>query len=346
VVLTRLREAGVTLNLEKCTWFSDEVEYLGHIVRPGQLHVHNKNVDALKHASFPTTKAQLKIFLGMCNVYRHFVKDFAKLAKPLNAVTRAEVPPDLPKRTDAALAAFDDLQQALLAPVILALPKAKGQIITGCYWSRGLSPSEKNYSKAERECLGVVWSVLKLRPFLDGHRFLIRTDHQALSWLFSTTDSSRRMMRWRLRLSEYAFDMQYKPSESHHAPDVLSRPDNDAAVKDINDDILCLALGETADGLLTGRYTGTDIPPPVEYDDIMEAQQTNALCVDLAKRVARKTAKAFPKNESHGIYRRAPYGDQLVIPKGLRELILTLEHHAAVSAHPGMNRMYYAMRRR
>lgn len=35
VVLTRLLEAGVTLNLEKCTWFSDEVEYPGHIVRPG-----------------------------------------------------------------------------------------------------------------------------------------------------------------------------------------------------------------------------------------------------------------------------------------------------------------------
>jgi len=66
VVLTELREAGVTLNIEKCTWFSDEVEYLGHIVRPGQLHVYNKNVDALKHASFPTTKTQLKSFLEMC----------------------------------------------------------------------------------------------------------------------------------------------------------------------------------------------------------------------------------------------------------------------------------------
>jgi len=175
VVLTRLREAGVTLNLEKCTWFSDENEYFGHIVRPGQLHVHNKNVDALNHASFPTTKTQLKSFLGMCNVYRRFVKDFAKRAKPLNAMTRAEVPPDLPKPTDAALAAFDDLRQALLAPPILALPKAKGQMIVdvdacadqlGCtllqeqpdgtrlpvgYWSRGLSPAEKNHSTTERE---------------------------------------------------------------------------------------------------------------------------------------------------------------------------------------------------
>jgi len=153
-------------------------------------------------------------------------------------------------------------------------------------------------------------------------------------------------MRWRLRLSEYTFDMQYKPGASHHAPDFLSRTDNDAAVEDINDDIPCLALAETANGLLTGRYTGTYMPAPVEYDDIVEAQQTDAFCVELAKRVAHKTAKAFLQNESHGLYRREPYGDQLVIPESLRERILALEHHATVSAHPGMNRMYYAMRRR
>ena len=68
-VLHRLREAEVTLNLEKCTWFSDKVEYLGHIDRPGQLHVHNKNVDALEHAKLLTTKTQLQSFFGMCNVY-------------------------------------------------------------------------------------------------------------------------------------------------------------------------------------------------------------------------------------------------------------------------------------
>jgi len=107
----------------------------------------------------------------MCNVRRRFFKEFAKRAKPLNAMTRAEVPPDLPKPSDVALAAFDDLRQALLAPPILALPNAKGQIIAdidvcadqlGCtllqeqpdgtrlpvgYWSRGLSPAEKKTIK-------------------------------------------------------------------------------------------------------------------------------------------------------------------------------------------------------
>jgi len=152
-------------------------------------------------------------------------------------------------------------------------------------------------------------------------------------------------MRWHLRLSEYTFDMQYKPGASYHAPDFLFRTDNDAAIEDINDDIPCLALAETANGLLTGRYTGTDMPALVEYDDIVKDQQTDAFCVQLAKRVARKTAKAFFQNQSHGLCRRAPYSEQLVIPESPREHILTLEHHATVSAHPGMNRMYHAMRR-
>jgi len=153
-------------------------------------------------------------------------------------------------------------------------------------------------------------------------------------------------MRCRLRLSKYTFDMQYKPGASHHAPDFVSRTDNDAAVEYINDDIPCLALAETANGLLTGRYTGTDMPAPVEYDDIVEAQQTDAFCVELAKRVARNTAKAFFQNLIHAPCRRPPSGDQLFIQESLREHVLTLEHHATVSAHPGMNRMYYAMRRR
>ena len=245
-VLTRLREAGVPLNLEKCTWFSDEVEYLGHIVRPGQLHVHNETVDALKHATFPTTKTQLKSFLGMCNVYRRLFTDFAKRSKPLNALTRTEVPSELPKPSDAALAAFEDLRKALLKPPILALPKANGKMIAdvdacanqlGClllqkqpesnclpvgYWSQGLTSAEHNCCTTGRKCLVVVWSVLKFLHFLDGNRFLIRTNHQALSCIYSTDDSSGRLMRWRLRLSECTIDMPYKPGASHHGPDLLS----------------------------------------------------------------------------------------------------------------------------
>jgi len=73
--------------------------------------------------------------------------------------------------------------------------------------------------------------------------------------------------------------MQYKPGASHHAPDFLSRTDNDTAIEDINDVFPGISLAETANGLLTGRYTGTEMPAPVNYGDMVEAQQTEDFCL-------------------------------------------------------------------
>jgi len=69
-VLTLLGKHGVTLKAKKCHLFTNEVEYLGHVVRPGRLSVDEKNRKAIKKASFPQTQTQLRSLLGMCNVYR------------------------------------------------------------------------------------------------------------------------------------------------------------------------------------------------------------------------------------------------------------------------------------
>jgi len=67
-------------------------------------------------------------------------------------------------------------------------------------------------------------------------------------------------------------------------------------------------LAETANGLRTGRFSGTDTPEPVEFDDVVEAQQTDDYCVEMSTRVERGTAKAYFRNEHHALYRRMPYG--------------------------------------
>jgi len=67
-VLTLLRKHGNTLKAQKCHLFSNEVEYFGHVVRPGRLSVNEKSLKAIKKAIFPQTRTQLGSFLGMCNV--------------------------------------------------------------------------------------------------------------------------------------------------------------------------------------------------------------------------------------------------------------------------------------
>ena len=71
------------------------------------------------------------------------------------------------------------------------------------YWSRSLNNSEKNYSVTEKECLAVVWGCKVLRHYLEGARFVIYTDHQALKWILGATDVSGRLSRWRIRLCKF-----------------------------------------------------------------------------------------------------------------------------------------------
>jgi len=87
--------------------------------------------------------------------------------------------------------------------------------------------------------------------------------------------------------------MKYKPDASHHSPNLLLPTDNDAAVEYINDDFLFLSLVEKANGHMTGMNTCTDMPAPVEYNGIVEAQVTDECCVENAKRLARKCRKVF-----------------------------------------------------
>ncbi len=81
------------------------MDYLGHRSTPGRLEVALKRKDALEGFRFPTTQTQVRSFLGICNVYRLFVKDFAKIAGPLNDLLKKGIPADLGPPTGEQLVA-------------------------------------------------------------------------------------------------------------------------------------------------------------------------------------------------------------------------------------------------
>jgi hypothetical protein len=198
----------------------------------------------------------------MCNVYRKFVPSFAKIASPLTDLLKKGQPDTYHKLTEGPPNVFMLLKTALIKPPILALPhecgsytldvdasdyqigaclqqKQKDGTLAPCgYYSRTLNTAEKNYSTPETECLAIVWAILYLQPYLEGQRFLIRTDQVALKWLLSLKDSTGRLGRWRLRLAEFEFTIQYRPGIKNSLADGCSRVKTDGGdTTTCNDDI-------------------------------------------------------------------------------------------------------------
>ena len=160
-------------------------------------------------------------------MYRRFVQDYAKLAGLLTALTSSKVANPLPPLKPDQRDAFETLKKRLTSTPILALPRADGAYVVDTdasdfqvglvltqeqpdktykpvgYWSRPIEGAEKNYSTTEKECLAVVLDIFMLRPYLQGTRFTVRTDHSALRWMLHTDGTHGRLARWRLRHAEF-----------------------------------------------------------------------------------------------------------------------------------------------
>lgn len=124
-----LSKAGVSLKPSKCFLFHDEVQYLGLVVGKGQLRVDEKRLVGLRQAQTPKTKKDLRSILGMCNVFWRFFKDYAKVARPLLAMTSSKVSDPLPAINKEQTKSFEELKHRLIHTPILALPRRNGKYI-------------------------------------------------------------------------------------------------------------------------------------------------------------------------------------------------------------------------
>ena len=281
---------------------------MGHVITPGKLGVAQKTVDAVKYFKLPETQTHIKSFLGLCNVYRRFVPNFARVAKPLNNLLKKGNPSKLQPLNEEEINAFNTLKNALISPPILKLPRknlpysldtdACGYQIGVAlmqtyedntrhpigYWSRSLNKAEQNYTVTEQECLAVVWACQILRPYLEGAPFTIYTDHQALKWLLGLTDTSGRLARWRLRLSEFDLSIEYKKGKKNTIADAISRLPTDGETTVDPDLEIPTLLIEDLDcdyQTICNKYTIEDILDDFDEYDEVTAQSSEATIFSL-----------------------------------------------------------------
>ena len=243
-VFDRLNDANLKLQPKKCQFAAKRVEYLGHYFSKNGIEVNPSKIAAVKNYPVPKTRKQLKAFLGLTNYYRRFVKDYAKIAAPLNSLLKKDVEYKWSKECDTSfgllkeklisspILAFADTQKPFFLSVdasgtaigfILGQKDSEGREVVISYGGRALRGTETKWNICERECLALVEAVKQFHPYISHNHFTVYSDNIALKWLQKIKDQNGRLGRWSLKLQGYNFTVTHKPGIRNQNADALSR---------------------------------------------------------------------------------------------------------------------------
>jgi hypothetical protein len=332
-VLKLLQDAGLTLNLSKCCFFRQNVDYLGFELSKDGIKPGSKKVQAVAH--FPTPKDQhtVRQFIGLCSFFRRFIRNFAIIAKPLTSLLKKDCRWIWGEEQEKS---FQILKSQLINKPILALYNhlaatevhtdasklgvagilmqrdAHDRLRPVAYFSRQTTVYEQNMTAYELETLAVVTSLQRFRVYLIGREFKVITDCNSLRATFLKRDLIPRVARWWIALQEYNFTVEYKPGTAMCHVDALSR--NAVQSSADNGGVQHNIMSVTgADWLTTAQQADSTI------------QQTIAVLNGPNLREVTDIMQNYIVKDSK-LYRKTEFGDRWVVPKGFKWQILKQNH--------------------
>ena len=243
--LTRLREHGLTAGPSKCYFAFDTIKYLGYSLGNNTLSPLENRISDIVSIPLPSTKKQLRSFLGTVQFYNKFIPNFSSKTAVITDLLKKGSSNNL-KWSQKQVSSFEELKDCLAKHPILMLPDFNKQFILRtdasndgmgavllqehdsilkpvCYGSKKFNDHERKYAVVEKECYAIVWAVRKFKEYLYGKEFILQTDHMPLAYLKNMKNQNDRLMRWALSLQPYSFWVEYIKGSDNIGSDMLSR---------------------------------------------------------------------------------------------------------------------------
>jgi hypothetical protein len=237
-------EEGFRFNFKKCTFVSDKIRYLGHVISPTSITPLHDNLIAINSFPVPSSRKDVRSFLGKINFYRKFIPNSAVLLEPLHSLLRKY---SSFKWSPDCRASFDKVRNLLVsAPVLAIFDRTRpitiytdasgigvGAVLKQmqddgsekpvAYFSRKLSDAQRKKKAIYIEALAIREAVRYWRFWLLGCRFTVITDHKPLQYLNLKARTDEELGDLAHELLQFDFQVLYRPGSFNSEADCLSR---------------------------------------------------------------------------------------------------------------------------
>ena len=247
-ICSRLSSHGMIINPDKSCFNQQSVELLGRIIDGQQRTTKLESIAKVRNMHRPVDVRTVQQFTGLTNHFRDFIPQYASIVRPIDRLKRKDEPFVWSAECEKA---FQTLVTIITSDPILALPdwtldfelctdasnygcggilyqkdpskpKRKQMRVIG-YYSHTFTAAECNYCVSEKEMLAVIKAIKYFRSYLEGRRFTVHSDHQALSSVMGLKEPKGRLSRWQVFLMSYDMKINHRKGTDLKDADAISR---------------------------------------------------------------------------------------------------------------------------
>ena len=247
-IFSRFRHYNLKLSPKKCVLGVSQIEYVGHTLSSAGISFSQKKRDFVVDFQRPISAKDMKSFLGVANYFSTHIRNFSIITKPLRDMIPNYTVQTSRRRlkwTEDQTRIFHEVKQAINdCPTLYFVRQnlsvfletdasdygiggylyqvdSRGTQYPIAFISKSLTPQEKRWDTRDKEAFAIFYSIYKLEYLLRDIHFTLKTDHKNLTYI--NHDYQARVLRWKLALQEYSFDVYHIPGKDNVVADAFSR---------------------------------------------------------------------------------------------------------------------------
>ena len=229
---------NLLFNEKKTILTTKKLPILGYEIEDGKIRPDPARLKPLLEMKAPHDQKSFNRIIGFFSYYSKWIPNFSEKIRCLTQTKSFPV-------SDECAKTFENFKSIIVNAVVVAIDEnipfevetdASNSAIAAtlnqrgrpvAFFSRMLQGSEIKHSSIEKEAQAIIEALRHWRQFLTGKHFTLKTDQKSVAFMFNQQHKSKikndKIMRWKLELSCYSFDISYKPGKDNVVPDTFSR---------------------------------------------------------------------------------------------------------------------------